>query len=55
VPVRVLTVHDAALVSAESYPGEVVPRVEAQLSSLVPGRLERRLVEVGDRVRSGRC
>ncbi len=52
-PVRVLTVHDAALVSAESYPGEVVPRVEAQLSFLVPGRVERRLVEVGDRVRAG--
>jgi RND family efflux transporter MFP subunit len=53
VPVRVLTVRNAPLASAESYAGEVVPRVEAQLSFLVPGRLEKRLVEVGDRVRAG--
>ena len=53
VPVRLVTVHDAALTSAESYAGEVVPRVEAQLSFLVPGRVAQRLVEVGDRVRAG--
>jgi RND family efflux transporter MFP subunit len=53
VPVRLVTVHDAALASAESYAGEVVPRVEAQLSFLVPGRVAQRLVEVGDRVHAG--
>lgn len=53
VPVRVAEVESSALAAGTSYAGEVVPRVETQLAFLIPGRVERRFVNIGDRVRAG--
>ena len=52
-PVLVAHPQAAAGASALAYPGEVRAREEAALSFRVGGKLVRRLVDVGDRVRAG--
>lgn len=51
--VRTLVVGEAGGTSARQYAGEVRARVESQLGFRVPGKVVRRLVNLGDTVRAG--
>jgi len=51
--VRTVTVEETAETAASSYPGEVRGRYESQLAFQVTGKINARLVNVGDRVQSG--
>ncbi len=52
-PVLVTFVHYAPLASERSFVGTVRPRVEADMGFRVAGKVERRLVEVGQLVEAG--
>jgi RND family efflux transporter MFP subunit len=52
--VRTLTVTDGAATRALRYSGSVRARVETALGFRVPGKIVERLVDVGERVASGR-
>jgi RND family efflux transporter MFP subunit len=52
-PVRVIRVGEAAAHPTAGFAGEVTARRETALAFRVAGKLEARLVEVGDRVRKG--
>lgn len=52
-PVRVVEVADAAAHATAGLAGEVTARRETVLAFRIAGKLEARLVEVGDRVRKG--
>jgi len=51
--VRVLTVGEGALQATAEFAGEVRARVESRLGFRVAGKITRRLVENGDRVKAG--
>lgn len=51
--VRTITVGQRAAVPATAYPGEVRGRYESVLAFQAPGKINARLVNVGDRVTSG--
>ena len=51
--VRTLVVGEAGGLSERQYAAEVRARVESQLGFRVPGKVVRRLVNVGDTVRAG--
>ncbi len=51
--VKVVTVGASTLQVAHEFAGEVRPRVESRLGFRVPGKLVRRLAEVGQRVQPG--
>lgn len=53
--VKVMTVAPSAFQASYEYAGEVRPRVESRLGFRVAGKLVRRQVEVGDRVRAGQA
>jgi multidrug efflux system membrane fusion protein len=52
-PVRVVQVGEAAVHPTAGFAGEVTARRETALAFRIAGKLEARLVEVGDRVRKG--
>ena len=52
-PVRVVQVGEAAVHPTAGFAGEVTARRETTLAFRIAGKLEARLVEVGDRVRKG--
>ncbi|MGZ8217958.1 efflux RND transporter periplasmic adaptor subunit [Methylomagnum sp.] len=52
-PVRVIQVGEAAAQPAAGFAGEITARRETALAFRIAGKLEARLVEVGDRVRKG--
>jgi multidrug efflux system membrane fusion protein len=52
-PVRVIQVGEAAARPTAGFAGEVTSRRETKLAFRIAGKLEARLVEVGDRVRKG--
>jgi len=52
-PVRVIQVGEAAAQPSAGFAGEVTSRRETTLAFRIAGKLEARLVEVGDRVRKG--
>ena len=52
-PVRTVTVGAPAAAAAANYSGEIKARHEAVLGFMVNGRIQQRLVEVGDRVKAG--
>jgi len=52
-PVRTLTIGAPSAAAAASYSGEIKARHEAVLGFMVGGRIQQRLVEVGDRVKAG--
>ncbi len=54
-PVRVAQVGEAAVHAAAGFAGEVTARRETALAFRVAGKLQARLVEVGDRVRKGQA
>ena len=51
--VRTYTVGNAATAAAATYPGEVRGRYESQLAFQVAGKINARMVNVGDSVRAG--
>lgn len=53
-PVKTMTISDAALSRTLRYSGSVRARVEATLGFRVPGKLVERLVNVGEKVETGR-
>lgn len=52
-PVLVQAVHYAPLVMGRSFVGSIRPKIESDLGFRVPGKVARRLVEVGEKVRAG--
>src|SRR3954470_15542289 len=52
-PVLVATVHYQPEIPARSFVGTIRPRIETDLGFRVPGKVARRLVEVGQTVESG--
>jgi multidrug efflux system membrane fusion protein len=52
-PVKVFRIEDHAVAGARSFAGEVRARIETPLSFRVAGKLLKRKVDVGDRVRKG--
>ncbi|SMF95670.1 RND family efflux transporter, MFP subunit [Methylomagnum ishizawai] len=54
-PVRVAQVGEAAVHTTAGFAGEVTARRETALAFRIAGKLEARLVEVGDRVRKGQA
>src|SRR6059058_3569373 len=52
-PVLVATVHYAAETPERSFVGTIRPRIEADMGFRVPGKVARRLVEVGETVDVG--
>src|SRR6059058_1918002 len=52
-PVLVATVHYAPESPSRSFVGTVRPRIETDLGFRVPGKVARRLVEVGSLVEAG--
>jgi len=52
-PVRVLELQSSGSTFEESFPGQIEPRYQANLSFQVGGKLVSRLVDVGDRVKKG--
>jgi multidrug efflux system membrane fusion protein len=54
-PVRVIQVGEAAALSTAGFSGEVTARRETALAFRIAGKLETRLVDVGDRVRKGQA
>ena len=51
--VRTITVEQNAVAAAKLYPGEVRGRYESQLAFQVAGKINARMVNVGDSVRAG--
>lgn len=51
--VKVLTVGAGALQSAQEFSGEIKPRIESRLGFRVGGKLIKRQVELGQRVKAG--
>ncbi len=51
--VKVLTVRKASLNATQEFSGEVRPRIESRLGFRVAGKLVRREVELGQRVKAG--
>ena len=51
--VKVMTVHRASLQATPEFSGEVRPRIESRLGFRVAGKLVRREVELGQRVKAG--
>jgi multidrug efflux pump subunit AcrA (membrane-fusion protein) len=54
-PVLVQSVRYEPRVGERSFVGTVRPRIESDLAFRVPGKVARRLVSVGDRVRAGQA
>ncbi|MCR2747568.1 efflux RND transporter periplasmic adaptor subunit [Limnobacter parvus] len=52
-PVRVIELQSSNSTFEESFPGQIEPRFQANLSFQVGGKLVNRLVDVGDRVQKG--
>src|ERR1700755_1285998 len=52
-PVLVATTHYEAETPERSFVGTVKPRIEADMGFRVPGKVEKRLVEVGQSVEIG--
>jgi RND family efflux transporter MFP subunit len=52
-PVRVLELQSTSSTFKESFPAQIEPRFQANLSFQVGGKLVQRLVNVGDRVKKG--
>jgi membrane fusion protein, multidrug efflux system len=52
-PVRTLTIGPPSIAAAANYSGEIKARHEAVLGFMVSGRIQQRLVEVGDSVKAG--
>lgn len=52
-PVRVLTIAESSTERSVEYAAEIRARHEVRLAFRVPGKIARRLVEVGSRVRAG--
>lgn len=52
-PVRVIELQSSGSTFEESFPGQIEPRFQANLSFQVGGKLVNRLVDVGDRVKKG--
>ena len=51
--VKVMTVRSGNLLAAQEFSGEVRPRIESRLGFRVAGKLVRREVELGQRVKAG--
>lgn len=51
--VKVMTVRSTGLLAAHEFSGEVRPRIESRLGFRVAGKLVRREVELGQRVKAG--
>ncbi len=51
--VKVMTVRHASLNATQEFAGEVRPRIESRLGFRVAGKLVRREVELGERVKAG--
>lgn len=54
-PVRVMQLQSSGSTFEESFSGQIEPRFQADLSFQVGGKLISRLVDVGDRVKKGKC
>lgn len=52
-PVRVIELQASGSSFDEKFPGQIEPRIQANLSFQVSGKLLNRLVDVGDRVKKG--
>lgn len=51
--VKIMTVRSASLNATQEFSGEVRPRIESRLGFRVAGKLVRREVELGERVKAG--